>query len=94
MFGSPMGGSSAIIGPDGRILKTAESGEEQLIIADLNMSDVTKTKTFADAGGHCKAKILLLRARSQLMCFQIVDRICCGWERSKSPFLFNSRCLD
>ncbi|KAK0874081.1 hypothetical protein LTS02_000463 [Friedmanniomyces endolithicus] len=52
IMGSPTAGSSAIIGPDGRLLKTAESGGEQLIIADLNMSEVTKTKTFADAGGH------------------------------------------
>ncbi|KAK1087734.1 hypothetical protein LTR48_002290 [Friedmanniomyces endolithicus] len=52
IMGSPITGSSAIIGPDGRLLKTAESGGEQLIIADLNMSAVTKTKTFADAGGH------------------------------------------
>lgn len=54
IMGSPIDGSSAVIGPDGRLLKTANSGKEQLIIADLKMSDVTKTKTFADAGGHCK----------------------------------------
>nr|OQO18601.1 hypothetical protein B0A51_12089 [Rachicladosporium sp. CCFEE 5018] len=52
IMGSPVAGSSAIIGPDGRILKAAESGSEQLIIADLDMALVTKTKTFADAGGH------------------------------------------
>ncbi|KAK5734023.1 hypothetical protein LTR17_009295 [Elasticomyces elasticus] len=59
IMGSPIAGSSAIIGPDGRLLKTAESGSEQLIIADLNMSDVTKTKTFADAGGHYSRPDLL-----------------------------------
>ncbi|KAK3068457.1 hypothetical protein LTR53_013949 [Teratosphaeriaceae sp. CCFEE 6253] len=52
IMGSPIQGSSAIIGPDGRLLKSADSGAEQLIIADLDMSMVTKTKTFADAGGH------------------------------------------
>ncbi|KAK0308477.1 hypothetical protein LTR01_005104 [Friedmanniomyces endolithicus] len=52
IMGSPVAGSSAVIGPDGRLLKTAESEDEQLIIADLNMAEVTKTKTFADAGGH------------------------------------------
>ncbi|OQO03577.1 Arylacetonitrilase [Cryoendolithus antarcticus] len=52
IMGSPVAGSSAIIGPDGRVLKAAESGSEQLIIVDLDMSLVTKTKTFADAGGH------------------------------------------
>ncbi|KAK3661007.1 hypothetical protein LTR22_007632 [Elasticomyces elasticus] len=59
IMGSPIAGSSAIIGPDGRLLKTAESGSEQLIVADLNMSDVTKTKTFADAGGHYSRPDLL-----------------------------------
>ncbi|KAK3071905.1 hypothetical protein LTR53_007782 [Teratosphaeriaceae sp. CCFEE 6253] len=54
IMGSPIQGSSAIIGPDGRLLKSAESGAEQLIIADLDMSHITKTKTFADAGGHCE----------------------------------------
>lgn len=51
-MGKPNVGSSAVIGPDGRIL--TEAGQnEQLIFADLDMSLVTKLKTFADASGHC-----------------------------------------
>ncbi len=86
-MGSPITGSSAIIGPDGRLLKTAESGGEQLIIADLNMSAVTKTKTFADAGGHCESEQRGVRDRLQCRAdlrSQIAGRICCGWEQSKS----------
>ncbi|KAF2765237.1 carbon-nitrogen hydrolase [Teratosphaeria nubilosa] len=52
IMGSAITGSSAIIGPDGRILSAAETPNEQLIIADLDLSQVTKTKTFADASGH------------------------------------------
>ncbi|KAH9844928.1 carbon-nitrogen hydrolase [Teratosphaeria destructans] len=52
IMGSAIAGSSAIIGPDGRILSATETPNEQLIIADLDLSLVTKTKTFADASGH------------------------------------------
>lgn len=54
LMGHPIQGSSAVIGPDGRILSEAGSKNEELIIADLDLEQVVKTKTFADAGGHCE----------------------------------------
>jgi nitrilase len=54
IMGSPSVGSSLIIGPDGRLLTPKEHPNERLIIADLDMSQVVKTKTFADASGHCE----------------------------------------
>lgn len=54
IMGSKQAGSSAIIGPDGRILKEPGSPDEQLIVADLDLSLITKARLFADAGGHCK----------------------------------------
>jgi len=53
IMGHPIQGSSAVIGPDGRILTAAKTANEELIIADLDMEQVVKAKTFADAGGHC-----------------------------------------
>ena len=53
IMGSPIAGSSAIVGPDGRVLSAPEASSEKLIVADLDLSLVTKTKTFADASGHC-----------------------------------------
>jgi nitrilase len=58
-MGHPIKGSSAVIGPDGRILTTADTENEQLILADLDMSQIIKTKTFADAAGHCKLAYLV-----------------------------------
>ncbi|GIZ46291.1 hypothetical protein CKM354_000942100 [Cercospora kikuchii] len=52
IMGTPIQGSSCIIGPDGRILSKTDNPNEQLIVADLDLSLVTKTKTFADASGH------------------------------------------
>ncbi|KAM0691118.1 hypothetical protein Q7P36_009889 [Cladosporium allicinum] len=52
IMGSPAVGKSAIIGPDGRVLATTKTGEEELLVADLDMSLITKTRTFADAAGH------------------------------------------
>lgn len=57
LMGHPIRGSSAVIGPDGRILTTAETENEKLIIADLDMSQVVKAKTFADASGHCESPL-------------------------------------
>lgn len=54
LMGHPVRGSSAVIGPDGRILSAADTENEQLILADLDMSQVVKAKTFADAAGHCE----------------------------------------
>ena len=58
-MGHPIPGSSAVIGPDGRVLSKSDSPSEQLIVADLDLSLVTKTKTFADASGHCKSPAAL-----------------------------------
>lgn len=55
LMGHPVRGSSAVIGPDGRILTTAETEDEKLIVVDLDMSQVVKAKTFADASGHCES---------------------------------------
>lgn len=54
IMGTSIVGSSAIIAPDGRILSAAKTANEELVLADLNLSLVTKAKTFADASGHCK----------------------------------------
>jgi len=53
LMGRPIQGSSAVIGPDGRILSTTKTANEELVIADLDMEQVVKAKTFADASGHC-----------------------------------------
>jgi nitrilase len=63
LMGAPNKGSSAIIGPDGRILaggygKTAVENEK-LVIADLDLREVTKARTFADACGHYSRPDLL-----------------------------------
>lgn len=57
LMGTKQAGSSAVIGPDGRILKAPGSPDEELIIADLDLGLITKTRLFADAGGHCKLDI-------------------------------------
>lgn len=57
IMGKPVMGSSAIIGPDGRIMSATNGPAEQLIVADLDLSLVTKNKTFADASGHCVLSI-------------------------------------
>ena len=62
IMGTSIVGSSAIIGPDGRILSSPKTANEQLVVADLDLSLVTKTKTFADASGHCKSLVVILTA--------------------------------
>ncbi|RMZ84695.1 hypothetical protein DV737_g960, partial [Chaetothyriales sp. CBS 132003] len=60
LMGTPNKGSSAIIGPDGRILAGGvDSPNEKLVIADLDLTQVTKCKTFADAIGHYSRPDLL-----------------------------------
>ena len=54
IMGASIAGSSAVIGPDGRILSDSKTENEQLLLAELDLSLVTKAKTFADASGHCK----------------------------------------
>lgn len=53
IMGKPATGKSAVIGPDGRVLSTTKSTNEELLVADLDLSLITKTRTFADAAGHC-----------------------------------------
>lgn len=52
IMGHSIQGSSCVIGPDGRILSKMDNPNEKLIIADLDLNLITKTKTFADASGH------------------------------------------
>lgn len=61
IMGSPNQSSSAIIGPDGRILAGGEGKAEngKLLIADIDLSECTKAKTFADACGHYSRPDLL-----------------------------------
>ncbi|KAL8937066.1 MAG: hypothetical protein Q9216_004615 [Gyalolechia sp. 2 TL-2023] len=61
IMGAPNQTSSAIIGPDGRILAGGEGKveNEKLLIADIDMSECTKAKTFADACGHYSRPDLL-----------------------------------
>lgn len=60
IMGTPIQGSSAVIGPDGRILSEADTPNEKLIVADLDLSAVVKNKTFADASGHCTCEKITL----------------------------------
>lgn len=53
LMGKTAVGRSAVVGPDGRVLATTKSNDEELLVADLDLSLITKTKTFADAAGHC-----------------------------------------
>ncbi|KAL8840873.1 MAG: hypothetical protein Q9170_001137 [Blastenia crenularia] len=63
IMGKPHHGSSAIIGPDGRILAGGLGKgmveNEQLLIADLDLSECIRAKTFADACGHYSRPDLL-----------------------------------
>lgn len=61
--GSPIMGSNSIgtscaIGPDGRLLTPKDNKNEELIVVDLDLGQVVKNKTFADAGGHCEYSML------------------------------------
>ena len=58
-MGTVNSGSSVVIAPDGRLLTAMESPKEQLIFADLDLNDITKAKTFADARGHYSRPDLL-----------------------------------
>jgi predicted amidohydrolase len=57
---TPGGGSSAIFGPDGRLLsKPLSATEEGIVYADLDMHDIHKTKAFVDVLGHYSRPDLL-----------------------------------
>lgn len=78
LMGATAVGKSAILGPDGRLLATTKTGEEELLVADLDMSLITKTKTFADASGHCESSLVSDFARLVLTPAQTVDPTCSG----------------
>ncbi|RMD42669.1 hypothetical protein DV735_g2447, partial [Chaetothyriales sp. CBS 134920] len=60
LMGTPNNGASAVIGPDGRILAGGlNSPNEELVIADIDLSQVVKAKTFADPIGHYSRPDLL-----------------------------------
>lgn len=47
------GGSSAIFGPDGRLLSEDLAGDEEgILYADLDFDEVLRSKGFLDVGGH------------------------------------------
>ncbi|KIW18724.1 hypothetical protein PV08_03013 [Exophiala spinifera] len=57
---TPGGGSSAIIGPDGRILSADLPEEEEgIIYADIDLDEVLKVKGFLDTCGHYSRPDLL-----------------------------------
>lgn len=87
--GSPLMGATAVgrsyvIGPDGRVLATTTTSNEELLVADLDLSLITKTKTFADAVGHCRCKFKNQFRRKELGKIEILtsvqtaDPICFG----------------
>jgi len=45
--------STASHQPDGLVLAMTKTEEEEQLVADLDMSLITKMRTFADAAGHC-----------------------------------------
>jgi nitrilase len=53
LFNKPGGGSSAIFGPDGRLLTIdMPETEEGIIYADLDFQEIVRAKGFLDVCGH------------------------------------------
>lgn len=53
LMNSPSGGSSAIFGPDGRMIsQPTDDKEETIIYADLDMDQIVGVRMFADCTGH------------------------------------------
>jgi nitrilase len=48
----PFDGGSAIAGPDGRWLVAPVTGEEGLVVADLDLSEVARERLYFDPTGH------------------------------------------
>jgi aliphatic nitrilase len=46
------GGSSGIYGPRGQILAKAKPDQEEIVVAEINLADITKTKMIKDTVGH------------------------------------------
>ena len=71
------GGHSAIFGPDGRpIGNRLKENEEGLVIAELNMEDITYSKLFLDPVGHYSRPDivrLLLNTESQSVTQNLVE---------------------
>jgi nitrilase len=96
IMGQPLRGNSAVIGPDGRLLTTAKSSGEELIIADLNLADTTKAKLFADASGHCKHLSyfqIAQQTKELTVAIQIAVRTCYGSEQTR-PAKQSSECRN
>lgn len=66
IMNTPGGGSSAVFGPDGRLLsKPLPSTEEGIIYANLDMHDIYNAKAFVDVMGHySRPDLLWLGVRS------------------------------
>lgn len=83
LMGKPSDGKSALVGPDGRVLATTKTSGEELLIADLDMSLITKTRTFADAAGHCKNVVAsVCTQKANEYASQTADPTCFGLERT------------
>lgn len=93
IMGHEIVGSSAVIGPDGRILSEANTPNEKLIIADLDLTQITKAKTFADATGHCESPASAASSGFSLTSLQTQDLICFGLDviRRRSSLSEQSR---
>ncbi|KAL4740237.1 carbon-nitrogen hydrolase [Aspergillus similis] len=60
IMNTPGGGSSAVFGPDGRLLSTPiPATEEGIIYADLDLKEIYKAKAFVDVMGHYSRPDLL-----------------------------------
>ena len=46
------GGSSAIYGPRGQIIAKAKPDREEILVAEIDLEDLIKTKMFTDTTGH------------------------------------------
>lgn len=85
IMGHPIKGSSAVIGPDGRILTAAETNNEELIIADLDMTQIVKAKTFADAAGHCTYPVRTVGSRLTIGTDSRPDMLWLGADPTSKP---------
>lgn len=60
LMGAPGGGSSAVFGPDGRLLTDdLDERAEGVLYADVDLAEITRIKMFAHATGHYSRPDLL-----------------------------------